>query len=172
MRRRKTLQIRRHTTKRQAEDMNKQITIRYATDKEIDDLVDFNQAMALETEGKKLDSEVLRKGVAAVFENEKRGFYVVAENAEKIAGGLMITYEWSDWRNAWFWWIQSVYIIPEFRGRKIYSELYDFVKREAEKSGNVCGFRLYVEKENTKARKVYEKLKMEETHYFMYEEMI
>jgi ribosomal protein S18 acetylase RimI-like enzyme len=135
-------------------------------------LVDFNQAMALETEGKTLDAQILQSGVRQVFQDEKKGFYVVAEEAGRIVGGLMITFEWSDWRDGWFWWIQSVYILPEYRGRGIYRRLYDFVKEAAREREDVCGFRLYVEKENTGAQKVYEKLGMEESHYLMYEEMI
>ena len=146
--------------------------IRIAEKKDAPDLVEFNQAMALETEGKMLNSDILQSGVAAVFDDEKKGFYVVAEEDEKIVGSLMITFEWSDWRNAWFWWIQSVYILPKFRGRSIYRFLYEFVKTEAEKSKNVCGFRLYVEKENVNAQKVYEKLGMESSHYLMFEEAI
>ena len=96
--------------------------IRLAQQTEVPDLVEFNQAMALETEGKHLDNEVLRSGVEAVFADEKKGFYVVAESENKIVGGLMITYEWSDWRNRWFWWIQSVYILPDFRGRGVYQK--------------------------------------------------
>ena len=84
----------------------------------------------------------------------------------------MVTFEWSDWRNGWFWWIQSVYVNPEYRGQKIYSQLYEFVKREAAAAGNVCGFRLYVEKENAHAQTVYEKVGMEETYYLMYEEKL
>jgi ribosomal protein S18 acetylase RimI-like enzyme len=84
----------------------------------------------------------------------------------------MVTYEWSDWRNAWFWWIQSVYIDPQYRGKRIYSQLYGFVKQKAAESGNVCGFRLYVEKENDHAQRVYEKLGMEATYYLMFEEKI
>jgi len=133
-------------------------------------MVEFNQAMALETEGKRLDTAVLTAGVESVFGDDKKGFYVVAEEASGIIGGLMVTYEWSDWRNGWFWWIQSVYILPEHRGKKIYSKLYEFVKELAQTKGNVCGFRLYVEKENVNAQRVYEKLGMEETHYLMYEE--
>ena len=133
-------------------------------------LVEFNQAMALETEGKHLDSEVLTKGVEAVFADPQKGFYVVAEDAGRIVGGLMVTYEWSDWRNSWFWWIQSVYIRPEARGQRIYSKLYEFVKERAAEHGNVCGFRLYVETENTHAQRVYEKVGMESSHYAMYEE--
>lgn len=134
-------------------------------------MVEFNQAMALETEGKRLDTAVLTAGVESVFGDEKKGFYVVAEETSGIIGGLMVTYEWSDWRNGWFWWIQSVYILPEHRGKKIYSKLYEFVKELAQTNGNVCGFRLYVEKENVNAQRVYEKLGMEETHYLMYEEL-
>lgn len=151
--------------------MNKEIRIRIAEEKDADALVEFNQAMALETEGKRLEPEILGKGVRTVFQNDKKGFYVVAENEnDEIVGGLMITYEWSDWRNGWFWWIQSVYILPEGRGRKIYSRLYKFVKKEAQKNGNVCGFRLYVDAENKHAQKVYEKVGMDASHYLMFEE--
>ncbi|MGQ0542494.1 MAG: GNAT family N-acetyltransferase [Blastocatellia bacterium] len=144
--------------------------IRFATLEDASELVEFNQAMALETEGKHLDAETLSNGVRAVFADEKKGFYVVAEESEKIVGALMVTYEWSDWRNAWFWWIQSVYILPEARGRSIYTHLYDFVKQTAVEAGNVCGFRLYVEKENIHAQNVYEKVGMDASCYQMYEE--
>jgi len=148
------------------------MNIRIATVRDIDSLVKFNQAMALETESKELSADVLRLGVEAVFGDEKKGFYVVAEEDAKIIGGLMVTYEWSDWRNAWFWWIQSVYILPEGRGRRIYSQLYEFVKERAAAQGNVCGFRLYVETENTHAQRVYEKVGMQSSHYLMYEEKL
>ena len=144
--------------------------IRLAVSSDIDALVEFNQAMALETEGKQLDSETLRRGVEAVFEDDKKGFYVVIEDAGQIVGGLMVTFEWSDWRNAWFWWIQSVYIRPEARGQRIYSRMYEFVKRLAAETDNVCGFRLYVETDNTHAQRVYESVGMNASHYLMYEE--
>ncbi|MFL6468812.1 MAG: GNAT family N-acetyltransferase [Pyrinomonadaceae bacterium] len=144
--------------------------IRIATKADADAMVEFNQAMALETEGKQLSGDILSKGVAAVFEDSQKGFYVVAEDECEIVGGLMVTFEWSDWRNGWFWWIQSVYIRPEMRGRSLYSKLYRFVKEYAKKAGNVCGFRLYVEKENEHAQTVYKKLGMEETYYLMFEE--
>jgi len=144
--------------------------IRKAQKQDIDALIGFNEAMALETEGKELSTGTLRKGVEAVFDDPQKGFYVVAQDSGRAVGGLMITFEWSDWRNAWFWWIQSVYVLPEARGKRIYSELYDFVKREAAAAGNVCGFRLYVEKENVHAQRVYEKLGMDETYYLLYEE--
>ena len=133
-------------------------------------LVDFNQKMALETEGKHLEADVLRPGVNAVFADANKGFYVVAEDNGSIVGGQLVTFEWSDWRNKWFWWIQSVYIVPEARGKSVYSRLYEFVKAEAARKGDVCGFRLYVERENTHAITVYEKLGMKNSVYFMYEE--
>ena len=133
-------------------------------------LVNFNQKMALETEGKHLDETVLSNGVNAVFADTNKGFYVVAEDNGAIVGGLMVTFEWSDWRNKWFWWIQSVYIVPRARGKGIYRQLYEFVKTEAEKAGNVCGYRLYVERENVNAQRVYEKVGMKNSVYFMYEQ--
>lgn len=146
--------------------------IRKAEKHDINSLIGFNEAMAFETEGKKLFTGTLKKGVEAVFDDPQKGFYVVAEDNGRAIGGLMVTFEWSDWRNAWFWWIQSVYVDPEYRGKRIYSQLYDFVKAEARAAGGVCGFRLYVEKENTHAQRVYEKVGMEETYYLMYEEKV
>jgi len=146
--------------------------IREAVESDVDDLVAFNQAMALETEKKRLDQNVLRPGVAAVFTDPYKGFYVVAAENSRIVGGLMVTYEWSDWRNGWFWWIQSVYILPEARGKGIYSKMYDFVKQKAGRYGNVCGFRLYVEKDNSHAQKVYDAVGMELSYYLMYEEKV
>jgi ribosomal protein S18 acetylase RimI-like enzyme len=148
------------------------MNIRIATATDAGSLVVFNQAMALETEGKTLADEKISPGVAAVFGDEKKGFYVVVENESKIIGGMMVTYEWSDWRNAWFWWIQSVYILPEMRGQKLYSRMYDFVKAQAAEAGNVCGFRLYVETDNAHAQKVYDAVGMQASHYLMYEEEV
>ena len=146
------------------------MNIRRAEKRDVDSLVAFNRAMARETEGKDLSADILRPGVAAVFDDANKGFYVVAETDKAVIGGLLVTFEWSDWRNKWFWWIQSVYILPEHRGRSIYSRMYDFVKDRALERGDVCGFRLYVEEENTNAQRVYEKLGMLKTYYLMYEE--
>lgn len=146
------------------------MNIRIATEEDASALVDFNQAMALETEGKELDRETLSLGVSAVFADKTKGFYVVAEEDGTIIGGLMVTYEWSDWRNGWFWWIQSVFIVPAARGRGIYSDLYDFVKSRADEVGGICGFRLYVERENEHAQAVYEKVGMTTSNYLMFEE--
>lgn len=147
------------------------MNIRIATKDDAAAMVEFNQAMALETEHKHLDNDILSNGVAAVFDDPQKGFYVVADVDGEIVGGLMVTFEWSDWRNGWFWWIQSVYIRPEGRGKSIYTKLYDFVKQRASEAGNVCGFRLYVEKENGHAQAVYKKVGMNETYYLMFEEI-
>src|SRR5688572_20536184 len=146
--------------------------IRLASKLDIDALVEFNLAMALETEGKKLSAATLRPGVEAVFDDKNKGFYVVAHQGESIIGGLLVTFEWSDWRNKWFWWIQSVYILPEARGRRIYSKLHDFVRERARQQMDVCGIRLYVETENAHAQRVYEQVGMEPSHYLMYEEQL
>ena len=147
------------------------MNIRKAQIQDIAALVDFNQAMALETEGKRLDPGILQAGVEAVFTDQTKGFYVVAEDQSTIVGGLMVTYEWSDWRNGWFWWIQSVYILSEARSKGIYRRLYDFVKSSALESGDVCGFRLYVEKDNEHAQSVYRRVGMAASHYLMFEEL-
>lgn len=146
------------------------VNIRLAERSDTGSLVEFNQAMALETEGKKLEDEKIASGVAAVFGDPNKGFYVVAEDNDRIVGGLMVTYEWSDWRNAWFWWIQSVYILPEARGKGLYRRMYEFVKQRAAKAGDVCGFRLYVETDNLQAQKVYKSVGMSASHYVMFEE--
>ena len=144
--------------------------IRLAEKQDVGALVEFNLSMAFETEGKRLSADVLRPGVESVFEDKYKGFYVVADDNGLIVGGLLVTFEWSDWRNKWFWWIQSVYIRPEYRGRSIYRQMYDYVRELAESNGDIAGFRLYVERENENARKVYEKLGMLESHYLLYEE--
>jgi ribosomal protein S18 acetylase RimI-like enzyme len=148
------------------------LRVRLATVDDRDAFVRFNRAMALETEDKTLDEGLVTPGVQAVFENPARGFYVLAESDDEIVAALMITFEWSDWRNAVFWWIQSVYVTPAFRRRGLYRRLYDFVRDRARHEGGVCGFRLYVEKNNRAAQQTYESLGMCESDYLMYEETI
>ena len=152
--------------------------IRRATPGDAQTLVEFNRAMALETEALELSEETLASGVRHLFENPQFGFYVVAEDeggggvtAEPV-GSLMITYEWSDWRDGLFWWVQSVYVKPLYRRHGIYRRLYDHVRRMAEDDSTVRGFRLYVERENTAAQATYKRLGMQETHYRMFEELI
>ena len=150
--------------------MRRILKIRKATLNDAIALVDFNQAMAFETEKKQLDSDILTAGVNQLLNDENKGFYLVAElPSGEIAGSLMVTFEWSDWRNSQFWWIQSVYIRPQNRRQGIYSKLYNNVKALANEEQGVCGFRLYVEKDNITAQKTYQNLGMHESHYDMYE---
>jgi ribosomal protein S18 acetylase RimI-like enzyme len=148
------------------------LQVRIATAADGNAFVRFNRAMALETENKKLDEEIVTTGVSAVFEDPTRGFYVLAECAGNIVAALMVTFEWSDWRNANFWWIQSVYVRPDFRRQGLYRKLYDFVRDRARSEGRVCGFRLYVEKNNLAAQRAYESLGMSASDYLMYEEIL
>ncbi len=133
-------------------------------------IIDFQLAMALETEELKLDREVLTRGVNAVFTDPTLGLYYVAESEGRVVGSLMITYEWSDWRNGMVWWIQSVYVVPELRGRGVYAGLYAHIRLIVEQS-TVRGVRLYVDKRNTAAQKVYTKLGMNGEHYLVFEWM-
>ena len=144
--------------------------IRVAAPVDIETIASFNEAMATETEGKTLDPATIRAGVRGLFARPDLGFYVVAEDGGRIVGQLMITYEWSDWRNGVFWWIQSVYVRPEFRGKGIYRALHAHVRTMAKAAGGVCGFRLYVEKENAAAQETYRRLGMHETPYVLFEE--
>lgn len=152
--------------------MSTDVTVRPATTADLDTLVDFNVAMAEETEDKPLDPDTVRAGVRGLFESPSRGFYLVAERDERLVGSLMITPEWSDWRNAAFWWIQSVYVRPEARRTGVYTALHRDVRRRAREKEEVCGLRLYVERGNETAQTTYERLGMNETSYRFYEEML
>ena len=144
------------------------IHVRAASIDDRDDLAAFNAAMARETENKTLDADVLRAGVAAVLVEPARGFYLVAECDGAIAGCLMITFEWSDWRNGDWWWLQSVYVAPTCRRRGVFRALYAEVERRAAQRDNVIGLRLYVERDNAHAQRTYAGLGMFEEGYRMY----
>lgn len=146
-----------------------EITIRQATLEDTEFLVAGNAAMALETEARALDIHLLRAGVCALFDDPTRGFYLIAELAGRPAGQMMITYEWSDWRNATFWWIQSVYTLPESRRRGVFKALYAHVDAQARQRPDVCGLRLYVESHNHRAQSVYHRCGMREAVYRMFE---
>ena len=146
------------------------IEVRKARHTEGNTIVDFMIAMAKETEGLQLEKSVLLPGVNAVFDDERKGVYYVAEIDGEIAGSLMTTFEWSDWRNAWVLWVQSVYTLPKYRGRNVYKALYQNLLSKVE-AGEYAGIRLYVDKTNTNAQKVYEKLGMNGEHYHFYEWM-
>jgi GNAT superfamily N-acetyltransferase len=144
---------------------------RAATHGDISEIVRFQIAMALETEDLALDLEVVSNGVAAVCDNAARGRYYVAERDGRVIGCLLITHEWSDWRNGTVWWIQSVYVVPEARRQGIYAGLYDHVKKLAEADPQVRGIRLYVARRNTRAQTVYARLGMNGEHYQVFEWM-
>jgi GNAT superfamily N-acetyltransferase len=146
------------------------ISIRKAnlTDAEI--IIDFQQKMAWETEQMTLATDTVSKGVKAVFSDANRGQYWVAEDKGKVVASLLITYEWSDWRNCNVWWFQSVYVLPEFRRTGIFRSMFHTIKREADKDG-IAGLRLYVETNNLAAQHTYASLGMKSLHYKMYEWM-
>ncbi len=145
------------------------IRIRRATPADAAFIVQSNAAMALESEGRALDEELLLPGVTAALSDESLGFYLIAEIDGSPAGQLMVTCEWSDWRNGMFWWIQSVYVRPEYRRRGVYRALHRHVEEAARAEGGVCGLRLYVEQDNAVAQRVYREMGMEQTRYYMYE---
>ena len=144
--------------------------IRNAFPSDADSIIDFNQAMARETEDRTLEDRIIRAGVQRIFDEPNQGFYLVAENEEGIIGTLMVTREWSDWRNGQFWWIQSVYVEKRYRRKGVYRKMYRFVKKLASSQPDICGFRLYVEKDNLIAQQTYRSLNMEETPYLLFEE--
>jgi GNAT superfamily N-acetyltransferase len=149
--------------------MREQLQIRRATEGDIPTLVQFNCAMALETENKELEPDTILRGTRALFEDEHRGFYLVAQLGQRLIGQLMITYEWSDWRCATFWWIQSVYVEPMQRKKGVLRHLYRYLEGLAQQAGNVCGFRLYVDQHNQQAEEAYRKLGMTPGHYRFWE---
>ena len=149
-----------------------EFTIREGQLSDVVPIARFQQQMALETENKELSETLIIAGVKAVFkegQGDRKGFYVVAESENNVIGSLLVTYEWSDWRNGWFWWIQSVYVHHKWRQKGVYTALHKSVQDRSKKSGDSCGIRLYVEKENTIAQQVYQKMGMYETEYFLYE---
>ena len=152
--------------------MSNELLVRIGEEKDADALAKSNIAMAWETERKKLSPPVVARGVQSLLKNPRHGFYVVAEINGEVAGSLMVTYEWSDWRCASFWWIQSVYVKPEFRGRGIFRKLYEFVKEKASHESDVCGFRLYVERDNLTAQNTYDRVGMSQIPYKLYEESL
>lgn len=146
------------------------VVIRPAAVSDASAIAEFQVAMALETENLVLDREICSAGVRAVFDETSRGRYFVAERDGRVIASTLVTYEWSDWRNGVVWWIHSVYVVPEQRGSGVFSTLYRHLQELARESG-IRGIRLYVDKTNLAARKVYEKLGMNGEHYHLYEWM-
>lgn len=150
------------------------IKIRTTTLEDADAISDCNQMMAMETENKTLPEHTINRGVRRLMEQPQYGFYLIAESdtaeaTPPIAGTCMVTTEWSDWRDGLFWWVQSVYVKPEYRKQGVYTAMYNTIKSMAAKQPDICGFRLYVEKDNKVAQKAYESLGMSVTDYLLYE---
>jgi GNAT superfamily N-acetyltransferase len=148
--------------------MKKEILVRTADMTDVPILVNNNLEMAWETESRRLDEQVLKNGVTTLIQDPHKGFYLLAEVEGKVAGSLLITFEWSDWRNAEMWWFQSVYVLPSQRGYGVFKALFQYVF-ELGKSKGVPELRLYVERENVRAQKVYKSLGMHQSHYDMWE---
>jgi len=148
-----------------------EISYRGATRHDAARIVEFQQAMARETEELELDLPTVTRGVDAVFDDASRGRYFVAERAGEVIGSLMITPEWSDWRNGMVWWIQSVYVVPDCRRQRVYAGLYEHVKALVAADDSVRGIRLYVDRRNERAQTVYERLGMNGEHYKVFEWM-
>ena len=146
------------------------LSVRSATPDDASVIADFNIRMAMETEALALEQSIIFPGVRAVFDDPSRGQYFVAASGKQVVGCLMITHEWSDWRNGDIWWIQSVYVHQDFRRRGVFSALYRHVEEVAAAEGAV-GLRLYMEEENANAQATYERLGMKVTHYRVLERM-
>lgn len=141
------------------------------TQEDIAAIAQFQVDMAKESEGTILNSERVLAGVTAAMNDVAKGTYLVARVNGEAISSLMLTREWSDWTNRWYWWIQSVYVKPEYRGKGAYRAMYAKIKEMAAEQG-VTQIRLYVDKTNISAQKVYQKLGMQECHYYMYEEVM
>lgn len=150
------------------------VEVRLASPADLDVLVEFSAAMALETEARRLDHARLRLGVRAVLESTDHGFYVVGErhdlDSHQVVGQLLVTYEWSDWRNATFWWVQSVYVHPTWRRQGIYRQMHQHITNMARAREHVCGVRLYVEEHNETAQQVYRQVGLMPAGYLVFEE--
>ena len=147
------------------------ITVKEANPGDENVIVDFQLRMAKETEQIDLDRDIVNKGVNAVLNSPGKGIYFVAESGNKIIASLLITFEWSDWRNGNVYWIHSIYVLPEFRKKGVFKTMYLHLKNIAQKDKNIVGLRLYVDKTNTNARKVYEIMGMDGDHYMLFEWM-
>ena len=145
------------------------IVTRRATPADAEMIAEFNNLLALETEDKTLDGEVLRRGVAAILTDANKGVYYLAESAGQVVGQAMITREWSDWRDGWMWWLQSVYVQAESRRCGVFSALFEHIVGEARAAGNVIGLRLYVEHQNHAAQATYRRFGLEEIPFHVFQ---
>jgi GNAT superfamily N-acetyltransferase len=150
------------------------LNVRLARPEDVATIVSFSAAMALETEGRRLDPDRLHDGTVTLLQYPDRGFFMVAElkqaDDRQLLGQLMITYEWSDWRNGAFWWIQSVYVDPQWRRKGVYSQMHTEVLQLARTKKDVCGVRLYVDERNSIAQTVYSRVGLSLSSYRVFEE--
>ena len=147
------------------------LTITRGKASDIEAIVRFQADMAMESEGTMLDMDRLTLGVTSAINDEQKGTYLVARANDTPIGSLMVTREWSDWNNMWYWWIQSVYVMPEYRNQGVYRAMYANLKDMAKENG-VSQVRLYADRTNLSAQQVYQRLGMTESHYLMFEEAI
>jgi len=147
------------------------VQIRMATEENREVIADFQIKMARETEDLVLEKETLHEGVMHVLRDAEKGKYFIAEDDGKVVASLLITFEWSDWRNKWVLWIQSVYVLPEYRKQGVFKNMYAHIKKWAANDNQVAGIRLYVDKTNRRAINVYSKLGMNGEHYRLFEWM-
>jgi ribosomal protein S18 acetylase RimI-like enzyme len=149
------------------------LIVRPATPEDVPVIAEYNRRLARETEHLDLDPATVTAGVAAaVADPQVKGPYFLACDGPDVVGQMQVTFEWSDWRNGWFWWVQSVYVRAEDRGRGVFRMLYDHVRRTARESGQVVGIRLYVERDNRPAQAIYHRLGMKELPFFLMQELL
>jgi GNAT superfamily N-acetyltransferase len=148
------------------------LAIRRADPGDIVVVAEFNRLLAWETEAKTLDPAVLARGVARLLADPAKGFYLVAEADGRVVGQLMATFEWSDWRDGWFWWVQSVYVRDEYRRQGVFRALFAELVRRARNAGDVIGLRLYVENGNTRAHATYDQLGLKDAGYSVRESLL
>lgn len=148
------------------------VTIRLAEREDAGAIMEFQLGLALETENTHLDKLVLSKGISAVFDDPSKGTYYVAEYNGKVAGCFLITYEWSEWRNATIWWLQSVYVSAPYRGSGVFRHMYKHIMEMIANDSTVAGLRLYVDNTNERAQKVYKSLGMNGDHYHVFEKIL
>ena len=141
------------------------LQIREALDSDAGQIAEFNSRLAYETEGTRLAPDVIGPGVEAMLADPAKGRYWVAMADGRVVGQIMVTYEWSDWRNGNIWWIQSVYVHGDYRRSGVFSSLYRHVESLARQNPRVCGIRLYVERGNARAQRTYQSLGMDMTDY-------
>lgn len=148
------------------------VTVRDAELRDLDVLVRNCLGVARESEGLEPDGDTVRAAVRAALEDPHKARYIVAEADGVVVGNLYLTFEWSDWTNGWYWWIQAVYVDPEWRGRGVYDRLHAAVHERARAAGDVRSVRLYVDADNERAVRTYERLGMKRTHYLLYDQPV